>query len=51
MTMVLLDVLACHVDLNFDRLPNYVSKGAKADLGDEYSGALQKEIARLNATK
>lgn len=33
--------------MNFDRLPDYVSKGAKADLGSEYAGAVQKEVARL----
>ena len=34
-------------DMNFDRLPDYVAKGSKADLGSDYSGALQKEVARL----
>lgn len=38
-------------DLNFDRLPDYVAKGAKADLGPEYKGALAKEIDRLKSTK
>jgi len=33
--------------MNFDRLPDYVAKGSKADLGSDYSGALQKEVARL----
>lgn len=37
--------------LNFDRLPDYVSKGKKADLGDEYSTALQKEIDRLKSAQ
>jgi len=33
--------------LNFDRIPDFVAKGAKADLGAEYAGALSKEVARL----
>ena len=33
--------------MNFDRLPDYVAKGNTAQLGDQYQGALDKELARL----
>jgi aconitase B len=45
--------LQCHVmlltDLNFDRLPTYVTKGASAEMGDDYTSALEKELARLKS--
>ncbi len=33
--------------LNFDRLPDFVAKANKADLGAEYPGLLAKEVQRL----
>jgi aconitate hydratase 2/2-methylisocitrate dehydratase len=37
--------------LNFDRIPDYVSKGGKADLGSDYRSIVQKEAAKLNTGK
>jgi aconitate hydratase 2 / 2-methylisocitrate dehydratase len=33
--------------MNFDRMKDFVDKGAHADLGADYQGALKKELERL----
>ena len=38
-----------NIDLNFDKLPDFVAKGSKVDLGAEYKTQLQKEVDRLKA--
>ena len=37
--------------LNFDTIPEFVSKGKEAQLGTEYSKIVQKEVARLKTLK
>ena len=37
------------LDLNFDKLPDFVSKGAEADLGSEYQTNLEKEVKKLKS--
>lgn len=34
--------------LNFDRLPDYVEAGKKADLGADFKSNLQKELEKLS---
>ena len=37
------------LDLNFDKIPEFVEKGNKADLGAEYKIAVQKELEKNKA--
>jgi aconitase B len=37
--------------LNFDRLPEFVSKGSNAKLGADYESSLQKELEKLKQRK
>ena len=37
--------------LNFDKIPEYVSKGNAADLGSDYSSIVKKEVEKLHSGK